>query len=672
MTTNYPSGLDTISTTLANAIGAGDARTTAANASAPNATHHSQHNNHSDAIAAIETKLGIDASAVATSIDYLLKNAASANPGHTHSATSLTNIMTTNTAQSVTGAKTFARGDLLDKGTNIFQAEAYGAVGDDSTDNTTFVNNALADIATAGGGVLQFGPGTFRVSSLNSIGTSCMIRGAGHYATKIKTTSATADVVTSTSTIIIEDIGFTSSVTRTAGAYINLNSSINNIIASVILDLYYGGIKLTSAVGTRIYNVLGTNPTGSATSANGYFIDSTSTNDTRVIACTCNYNGVSQPTYGIHIHSCADFEISTSQIIHHGTGLMVDPGAATVVSDINVLESFFDSGTLGMSLSPSNASGSIVRCSFVQCWFGNSSSHGVTIGTTGTVSGVEFVACRFHINGGSGLNIAAGSDIKVQGGTAAQNTSDGITIAASLARIFIQGFSANAYSGLSANSGWGINIGASVTNSVVANCTLLGNTSGQLNNTSPTGVTTMGNVGAQPFVSRAMGAAVGNVVQNTVSDSALFTASLPANSLGANAAHIARVTAVGRWQNNKGSSGTVTLRAKFGGTTFWGDISASITNSAVNVPWMLEMFVFNYGTTAQNYVMGRFALGSLTSPSIGGEGSLQGSALIPPTTFWGSGTVDTTAAQNIVFSCQLSINDVNFFMLCDYYNLELI
>ena len=41
---------------------------------------------------AIEAKLGIDSSAVATSIDYLLKNAASVDPGHSHSL--LTNIAT--------------------------------------------------------------------------------------------------------------------------------------------------------------------------------------------------------------------------------------------------------------------------------------------------------------------------------------------------------------------------------------------------------------------------------------------------------------------------------------------------------------------------------------------------------------------------------------------------
>ena len=47
------------------------------------------HNNPKDAILAIEAKLGIDGSAVTTSLDYLVKNVASIDPGHKHTATSV-------------------------------------------------------------------------------------------------------------------------------------------------------------------------------------------------------------------------------------------------------------------------------------------------------------------------------------------------------------------------------------------------------------------------------------------------------------------------------------------------------------------------------------------------------------------------------------------------------
>ena len=47
-------------------------------------SHVTHHTNEDTLIEAIQTKLGIDSSAVATSIDYLLKNTSSSNPGHKH------------------------------------------------------------------------------------------------------------------------------------------------------------------------------------------------------------------------------------------------------------------------------------------------------------------------------------------------------------------------------------------------------------------------------------------------------------------------------------------------------------------------------------------------------------------------------------------------------------
>lgn len=51
--------------------------------SSPN--HITQHTNEVAVIEALETKVGIDNSAVTTTIDYKLKNSASVNPGHKHS-----------------------------------------------------------------------------------------------------------------------------------------------------------------------------------------------------------------------------------------------------------------------------------------------------------------------------------------------------------------------------------------------------------------------------------------------------------------------------------------------------------------------------------------------------------------------------------------------------------
>ena len=51
----------------------------------PGLQHHVQHDNANDAIEALETKVGIDGSAVAESLDYLVKNPLAIDPGHKHS-----------------------------------------------------------------------------------------------------------------------------------------------------------------------------------------------------------------------------------------------------------------------------------------------------------------------------------------------------------------------------------------------------------------------------------------------------------------------------------------------------------------------------------------------------------------------------------------------------------
>lgn len=53
--------------------------------------HAGQHSDVNDAVEALEAKVGIDSSAVVTSLDYLVKNALSTDPGHKHPASKIVN-----------------------------------------------------------------------------------------------------------------------------------------------------------------------------------------------------------------------------------------------------------------------------------------------------------------------------------------------------------------------------------------------------------------------------------------------------------------------------------------------------------------------------------------------------------------------------------------------------
>lgn len=54
--------------------------------------HSVRHNAAQNAIAALEAKVGIDNSGVATSLDYLVKNSSSSDPGHSHSVSSIDSL----------------------------------------------------------------------------------------------------------------------------------------------------------------------------------------------------------------------------------------------------------------------------------------------------------------------------------------------------------------------------------------------------------------------------------------------------------------------------------------------------------------------------------------------------------------------------------------------------
>lgn len=98
MSINYPTSLDSLTNPT------GTDTTTAVD-------HASQHSNANDAIEALEAKVGVNSSAVTTSLDYKVSNASSVNPGHHHTDDSIDSLAATK----LTGNLNIAR---FNSGTN--------------------------------------------------------------------------------------------------------------------------------------------------------------------------------------------------------------------------------------------------------------------------------------------------------------------------------------------------------------------------------------------------------------------------------------------------------------------------------------------------------------------------------------------------------------------------
>lgn len=64
--------------------------------------------------------------------------------------------------------------------TGIYNVRDYGATGNGSTDDTSFINSAISAANSAGGGIIFFPPGTYKVSSpLTLSSPNVMLQGAG-------------------------------------------------------------------------------------------------------------------------------------------------------------------------------------------------------------------------------------------------------------------------------------------------------------------------------------------------------------------------------------------------------------------------------------------------------------------------------------------------------------
>lgn len=102
----------------------------------------------------LEAKVGIDSSAVATSLDYLLKNASSLNPGHKHTHEDafldqkeiIKDAIPLPVADGGTGVKTLAAGCVKADGTSAFTS-AVGPTGAivGTTDDQTLTTKELTE-----------------------------------------------------------------------------------------------------------------------------------------------------------------------------------------------------------------------------------------------------------------------------------------------------------------------------------------------------------------------------------------------------------------------------------------------------------------------------------------------------------------------------------------------
>jgi hypothetical protein len=288
----------------------------------------------------------------------------------------------------------------------------YGLIGDGSTDNTAAFNTLYASLPI---GATVFFPGAisgYNFASELTLNRDIRVRflGTGKGSSLLRTTSATANLFNQTVAgfyIVFQDLGFVSSATKTAGAFINIgnNNAYLNILGCEFQN-YFQAVSYQNATAGNLGLI--EDCQFDTPAVNGTSITINGSNINIVIAdTTINNTGVAGTT-GLLINQSGAVQVIGCDFIGGVNAMLVN--ATATVSAVLICNTFFDQSTLGSTVKFMGTS-AITRIKFVECGItcGVVGGSGVTaceIAGTGTGTSIpeaiDFIGCDFYNNGGSG------------------------------------------------------------------------------------------------------------------------------------------------------------------------------------------------------------------------------------------------------------------------------
>lgn len=228
-----------------------------------------------------------------------------------------------------------------------YDVRRYSAVGDGATDDTSAVNAAIAAINAAGGGVLYFPPGTYKVTSaLTTLTAGCTVIGCGPGAwgwdagltdavSIIEFTSATATLFYSTAQFFaIEGLAVinTAGTTPTAGAAVHGNG----------VEDYHQKLMVTGCLFKGWYDTIDSQVTGQTFIDRveifepvryGIRVRNTEEVDSGGLHLNMSYIGAKTATtgYGVHIESAGGHKIVGLTTGHMERGISMLAAAASSI-----------------------------------------------------------------------------------------------------------------------------------------------------------------------------------------------------------------------------------------------------------------------------------------------------------------------------------------------------
>ena len=318
----------------------------------------------------------------------------------------------------------------------------FGARGDGTADDAAAIRVAIA-AAPASGGVLEFPPGIYRVGSTIRVDRPMLIRGAGASSSVLLIDDPEADLLVvdvrdeQNQRVHITDLGFKNAVDRRAGAFVNFKYGSNG--SSIDHFMMNGGfVGIRAATGASLHIEAGTidnsgaGVPGGGEGSCGILIERDPDHvalDHFIGHVTMSHYSTNLPSAGIWVREGEAVNIVDCDTVNARNGLLVSR-----VGSLYAMNSYFDSADVGILITPDpsipDVEGSVVRSHFIGCWTSSNARGGVYIDPSPrmSVDTVNFDGHHAFFNGGDGLFLGRGQNLKVSDGDSSNNASAGIRL----------------------------------------------------------------------------------------------------------------------------------------------------------------------------------------------------------------------------------------------------
>lgn len=316
----------------------------------------------------------------------------------------------------------------------------FGAIGDDSSDDTATIQDAINALAGSGG-TLFFPSGIYKTTSTLTVPNNVCFEGMGKGASYIRAHFTSGDIVqvgdgssgSNPGRVTISNLCVTAASAMSSGAAIRVRNGHNIVLSNIQLgyNLYIGAqfdgdTYATPSIDSRqfIYSIDGFEINSGSYA--GILVGQTNSGGSNIgpswVQDIWINNGIVDGcNVGLHLINCSGVYINSIDAIRCNVGIQMYPGTSQQVRNVFCNQALTDT-CLSFGWNIASGGGNVSSINIDNSWGsstgtasgGSASGPGLVINQgTGTVKDVIISSSRFINNNGNGIRLDACSQITI-------------------------------------------------------------------------------------------------------------------------------------------------------------------------------------------------------------------------------------------------------------------